>query len=90
MFEKTTSFTNSSAVEQTIWIEPWCEELKIPSGVTYEFKGRGIQDGEFEIEQSGGFVIVYGWPSCLMSVVCNGNTIWKIDIEIPSVPPGVT
>ncbi len=51
MFEKTTSFTNSAAVEQTIWIEPWCEELKIPSGATFEFKGRGTQDGEIEIEQ---------------------------------------
>jgi len=90
MFEKTTNLTNASSTDQIVWIEPWCEEIKLPPGKTFEFKGRGIEDGALEIEERDGLVIVYGWPTCFMSVTCDRKTIWEIDLAVPSVPSGTT
>jgi hypothetical protein len=90
MFEDTKTFTNTSDSDQAAWIEPWCEEIPIPTGKTLVFTGRGSSEGEIEIEACEGGIVVYGWSSSTINVECDGEKIWQAYFEVPPLPPGMT
>jgi hypothetical protein len=90
MFENVTTYSNDTAREQIAWMEPWCEEIRIPPDKTFSFKGRGAEPGEIEIEKRDEGIIVYGWPTSVVEVECDGQTIWKAYSECPQIPPGTT
>jgi hypothetical protein len=90
MIERTATYKNLTMRDQTAWMEPWCEEIIIPAGQTFTFKGRGTDDGEIEIEKRDEGIIVYGWPTSVLSVECDGQIFWKAYFEVPPIPQGMT
>ena len=90
MFERTATYTNSTALDEIAWMEPWCEEVIIRPGKTLTFKGCGAEDGEIEIEKRDGGLIVYGWPTSRIDVDCDGIRIWEAYFEVPPIPKGFT
>jgi hypothetical protein len=90
MFERIVTYTNVTTGDQIVWMEPWCEEIRIPSGKTFTFTGHGTEDGEIEIEKRDEGIIVYGWPTSMVNVVCDGQTVWTAYFAVPQIPPGMT
>jgi hypothetical protein len=87
MFERVANYTNNSSNDQIVWLEPWCESLTIPAGTLFSFIGRGNDDGEIEIENRNEGIVVYGWPSSVIRVECNGVVLWEAYSEVPPIPP---
>ena len=86
MHECVTAYTNSTDRELIAWMEPWCEEVAIPSGKTLTFKGFGSEPGVIEIEGIEQGIIVYGWPTSVINVECNDQIVWKAYCEHPPIP----
>jgi len=82
--------TNSADVPLFVWIEPWAEEIQIPTGHTYKFVGSGTEKGELEVENRDHVAIVYGWPTSTLTVFDGDTTIWETDNPVPPVPSGVS
>jgi hypothetical protein len=90
MFETTATYTNTTKVDQIVWMEPWCESITIAANKTFLFHGTGTVDGSIAIENRDEGVIVYGWPTSKVKVTCDGMTVWEAYADVPPVPEGMS
>jgi hypothetical protein len=69
-------------------LEPWGEQLEMPSGATFTVTAEAEQQGSFEVEHGENEITLWTWPSAIVRIYCGGEEIGISDgLERPAVPP---
>jgi hypothetical protein len=68
-FESSISVTNSSGRKVIFHIEPWGDEVEMPSGATFVVVAEAEELGSFEVEYGDAAIIVWAWPSAIVKVL---------------------
>jgi hypothetical protein len=79
--------TNKRDLDLRLILEPWAEEITLPSCKSLRLVASSEQTGELEIEVRDDGAIVYGWPGATLSVFDGQKAIWKSYAPVPSFPP---
>ncbi len=81
------NISNASAREIIFNLEPWGEQIKMPTGFTFNIVAESEQEGSFEVEYGEGEIIVWARPSAVVKVFCDGKEIGvESGVARPAVP----
>jgi hypothetical protein len=67
-FGSSISVTNASERKVIFHLEPWGEEVEMPSGATFVVVAEAEQLGSFEVEHGDAVITVWAWPSAVAKV----------------------
>src|ERR1700730_5845533 len=91
-FESSILVTNSSSSPLVFHLEPWGEQIEMPSGVTFSVLAEAEVEGVFEIERFEEELIVWAWPTAVVKVFCSGEeggpSAGMRRPAVPAVPEG--
>jgi len=91
-FGSSISVTNGSERKVTFHLEPWGEEVEMPSGAMYVVVAEAEKLGSFEVEYDDAAITVWAWPSAVVKVLCGNKEIGISDGNkrpaVPAVPEG--
>jgi hypothetical protein len=91
-FESSIHVTNSTDRMLVFHLEPWGEQVEMPSGARFLITAEAEQQGSFELEHGENEIVVWGWPGAVAKVFCDGKEISVISgverLAVPSVPEG--
>ena len=86
--------SNTSARTITFHLEPWGEQIAMPSGSTFKIIAESEQEGSFEVEDGEAEMIIWAWPGAVAKVFCDGkevgNTSGVARSAVPEIPEGQT
>ena len=86
-FESSIHVTNSSERTVLFQLEPWGEQLDMPTGVRFVITAEAEQQGSFEVEHGENEITVWAWPSAVVKVFCDGAELGVAPgVERPAVP----
>ena len=86
-FETSISVTNSSRTTVVFHLEPWGEQIEMPSGATYSVRAEADQVGSFEVEHLEGEIIVWAWPTAVVKILKGDKEIGiSAGVRRPAVP----
>jgi hypothetical protein len=71
----------------TLCLEPWGDEISIPSNVSFEIVAEGPKGDHLEVTYEERRVSVYGWSGLILSVFHNGERLVECAIPAPRTPP---
>jgi hypothetical protein len=91
-FESSIHVTNSSERMLVFHLEPWGEQIEMPSGARFLITAEAEQQGSFELEHGENEIVVWAWSGAVAKVFCDGKEIGVISgverLAVPSVPEG--
>jgi hypothetical protein len=86
-FESSISVANASGRKVIFHLEPWGEEVQMPSGAAFVVVAEAEQVGSFEVEHGDVAITVWAWPSAVVKVLSGDKEIGiSADIKRPAVP----
>ena len=71
----------------TLCLEPWGDEISIPSNVSFEIVAEGPKGDHLEVTYEERRVSVYGWSGSILSVFHDGERLVECAIPAPRTPP---
>src|SRR5262245_8898705 len=84
--------SNSTDKEIIFHLEPWCEQIKMTQVSVFQVGAEAKDGGELEVEYGEDRIVVWGWPSSILTIFCNGKEIGAAipsnRPRVPSVPKG--
>jgi len=69
-------------------LEPWADEILIPSKVSFEIVAEGPKGDHLEVTFEERRVSVYGWSGSILSVFQDGEKLLECAIPAPRTPRG--
>jgi hypothetical protein len=71
---RTLSYENKTDKKLLLIVEPWAEQYWLPPGEKVDIVGQGGESGsDFQLNQSDGEIIVFGWIDSIVKVMRNGQ-----------------
>lgn len=70
----------------TLCLEPWGDEILIPSKATFEIVAEGPKGDGLEVACEERRVTVWGWSGSTLSVFHDGTKLIECAIPVPPVP----
>ena len=71
----------------TLCLEPWADEILIPSKAGFDIVAEGPDGGHLEVTYEERRVSVYGWSGATLSVFHGRERLLECDIPVPLTPP---
>jgi hypothetical protein len=71
----------------TLCLEPWADEIPVPSKVTFEIVAEGPDGNCLEVTYRERRISVYGWSGSVLSVFHEGDRLVECAIPVPPTPP---
>ena len=88
MFESSIGITNSFEETVVFHLEPWGEEIEMPTGATFVVVAKAEQVGAFQVDHSESGMTVWAWPSATVKIFHDGEEVGiGFGGERPAVPP---
>ena len=87
-YQSSVNIRNASGRPLTFNLEPWGEQIEMPTGATFTVTAEAEQQGSFEVEHGEDEITVWAWASAVIKV-CRGNDeVWPgAGTVLPAVPP---
>src|SRR5215213_8218435 len=86
-YQSALDITNARGSILMFNLEPWGEQIEMPSGATFNVTAEAEQQGSFEIEHGENEITLWAWPSAVVKVFCEGDEIGvSAGAERPAVP----
>jgi hypothetical protein len=79
--------SNYDAEPITLCLEPWADEIPIPSKVGFEIVAEGPEGNCLEVTYEERRISVYGWSGSVLSVFKDGDRLVECSIPVPPTPP---
>jgi hypothetical protein len=70
----------------TFCLEPWADEIAIPSKASFEIVAEGPNGDHLEVTYEERRVSVYGWSGSTLSVFRDGERLIECAIPVPLTP----
>src|SRR5215216_37201 len=87
-YQASINVTNASGRELIFQLEPWGEQIMMPSGAIFNVTAEAEQRGSFEVEHGENEITLWAWPSAIVKIFGGGEEVGiSAELERPAVPP---
>jgi len=73
-----------------LWIEPWGDEIVLPTGAVGELRATSPEAGDLEIVPEERGVVIYAWSGATLQVFASGSMLQDYTYPVPYVPAGMS
>lgn len=89
-YKTSLSIANLREREIVLYLEPWGEQIAMPTGVTFQIVAKAERQGDVEIQYEEEGIVVWGWEGSVLDVFCNGKAVSVNHPQVPPVPKGTS
>lgn len=77
------SFRNDLATDMTVVIEPWAEEVILPSQGTIDLEVTSAKSGKVETSIDQAYLTIWLWAGCTVSMAIDKVDVTPRSLNIP-------
>ena len=87
-YQSSINLRNASGRPLMFHLEPWGEQIEMPTRAAFTVTAEAEQEGSFEVEHGADEITLWAWPSAVVKVFCEGDEMGiSAGAERPAVPP---
>lgn len=68
---------NHTSTPKSLWMEPWGEELALPSKISWKLTCEGTDPKNVSVDFHEDGIAIYGIPKAIMRVHADDEVVWE-------------